>query len=168
RGMTTMGFTRWCKGFTRWWQYDLTRWWQVSLVLGVLVLLVNLVKAAIRAVARGEVGVTSWTEAVKWAVGTFGAGFLAGLFTWAWGRFQVLERLEWVGAAIGGMLCMLVLCAGYLRLADPELLGPRFFSGGLPILGIGALIGLFFGALIGRDRRKRWAKEGSERRRDGD
>jgi hypothetical protein len=132
----------------------LTRWWQYGLVGGVVLSLATLVKA-VRGVARGAVGAVDWADAAGFAAAVFGMGFACGLVVWA-GR-GISRRLGLVGDAVVGLAVMLVFFTACMLVFDPELLGRKWWSGGLPMLGLGAVLGLAGGAWIGRDLRGEWA-----------
>ena len=63
------------------------------------------------------------------------------------------------GDAIVGMVVMVVFFLSCMLLFDQELLEKKLWSGGLPMLVLGAFAGLVGGAWTGRDLRKQWAEE---------
>src|SRR5947208_2412659 len=146
-----------------------TRWWQYGLLGGLVLSLATIIKlirtVLMGAVIAGAAGKAGWTEAVAFAVAIFGMGFVCGLVIWA-GR-GISRRLGLFGDAMVGMVVMLVFFTACMFLFDPDLLGPKLSSGGLPMLGFGALLGLVGGAWVGRDLRKEWVKQESEAWRHG-
>jgi hypothetical protein len=138
----------------------LTHWWQYGFLGGVvlsLATLIKLIRSFLIPIVRGGAQQVSWTEAVKFAVSIFAMGFLCGLVVWS-GR-GVSRRLGLFGDALVGMVVMLVFFTACMFLFDPELLGPKLASGGLPMLAFGAVLGLISGAWFGRDLRKEWGQQ---------
>ncbi|HTU17847.1 MAG TPA: hypothetical protein VMG10_07255 [Gemmataceae bacterium] len=140
------------EGFTRWWQYGL---------LGGFVLSLTTLVKVLRAVVRGAVGEAKWTEAVGFAVAIFGMGFVCGLVAWA-GR-GLSRRFGLVGDAFVGMVVMVVFFVACMLLFSPELLGAKWSVGGLPMLGLGAVVGLIGGVMVGQELRKDKTKQKRKR-----
>ena len=137
-----------------------TLWWQYGLLGGIVLSLTTLVKV-ILAVVRGWVGDVNWTEAVGFAAAIFGMGFVCGLVAWVGQGLS--RRFGLVGDAFVGMAVMLVFFVACILLFDPGSLGPKWSSGGLPMLGLGAVVGLIGGAWVGHDLRKEQAKQKRKR-----
>jgi hypothetical protein len=135
------------------------RWWQCGLLGGVSLSVTTLVRA-IPDVICGALTEVGWTQVVGFLAAIFGMGFVCGLVAWA-GR-GLSRRFGLVGDAILGMAVMLVFFALCMLLFESALLGTKWSSGGLPMLGLGALAGLFGGAWIGHDLRKYWAGQENE------
>jgi hypothetical protein len=131
----------------------LTRWWQFGLVGGVGLSLATLIKV-IR-VLGGTAGEATWGETVGFAAAIFGMGFVSGVIVWA-GR-GLYHRIGMAGDAIVGLVVMVVFFTSCMLISEPELLGPKFPTGGAPMLALGAVIGLIAGAWVGRDWRKEFA-----------
>jgi hypothetical protein len=134
---------------------DAMRWWQFGLFGGVVLSLATAVKV-IRAVVRGAAGEADWGEAAWFAAAIFGMGFLCGVIVWA-GK-GLYRRLGMAGDAIVGSAVMVAFFTSCMLLFEPELLGAKFSSGGVPMLGLAVLLGLIGGAWIGRDIRKEAAR----------
>jgi hypothetical protein len=134
-------------------------WWKFGLFGATVLSLATLIKV-VRAVLRGATGEAEWGEAAGFAAAIFGMGFLCGVVVWA-GR-GLYQRLGMAGDAIVGLTVMVVFFISCMLLFDPELLTEKL-SGGLLMLGFGAVLGLFAGAWIGHDVRKQWAEEISKR-----
>lgn len=134
-------------------------WWQYGLLGGGILSLTTFVKA-IPAVIRGVGEEVGLTEAVGFAAAIFGMGFVCGLVAWAGRGFS--RRFGLVGDALVGMVVMLVFFGACMLLFDPSLLGPKWSSGGLPMFGLGTLVGLIGGVWVGRDLRRHWAEQDSE------
>ena len=131
---------------------DAMRWWQFGLVGGVVLSIATAIKL-VRAVVHGAVGDIEWSEAAGFAAVIFGMGFLCGVIVWA-GK-GLYRRIGWVGDAIVGMVVMVVFFLSCMLLFEPELLGAKFFVGGLPMLGLAVPLGFIGGAWTGRDIRKK-------------
>ena len=127
------------------------RWWQSGLVGGAALSITTAVKV-VRAVVCGAVGDIEWGEAAGFAAAIFGMGFLCGVIVWA-GK-GLYRRIGWVGDAIVGLAVMVVFFISCMLLFEPELLGSKFYSGGLPMLGLAVVFGLISGAWAGREIRK--------------
>ncbi len=137
------------------------RWWQYGLLGGVFLSVTTLVRA-IPDVIRGALTEVVWTQVVGFLAAIFGMGFVCGLVAWA-GR-GLSRRFGLAGDALVGVAVMLVFFASCILLFDPALLGPKWSSGGLPMLGLGATAGLIGGAWIGYDLRKYCAGQENELR----
>jgi hypothetical protein len=126
------------------------RWWHYGLIGGLFLLF-----AAVRSMRRlvgHEVETPDWSAAVGYAAAAFAMGFLGGVVVWA-GR-GVSRRLGVLGDGLVGMAIVLLIVAACMLLFDPELLGPKFLSVGVPTLGLGAIVGLLGGAWLLRDLRQ--------------
>jgi hypothetical protein len=130
------------------------KWWQCGLLGGFTLSLATLNKL-IRALRGGAAA--EWGEALGFAAMIFAMGFACGLVAWA-GR-GLSRRLGMVGDALVGAAVLVVLFLGCMLVFAPEALGPKFATAGVPMFGLAVAIGLFGGALIGRDIRKEIAKE---------
>jgi hypothetical protein len=140
------------------------RWWQFGLFGGVVLSVATLIKVA-RALVRGLSGEGGLVEAVGFAAAIFAMGFVCGVVVWA-GR-GLYERIGMAGDAIVGLVVMVVFFLSCMLLFDPALLGPKLSSGGVPMLGLAVVLGLFGGAWIGRDVRKEFTGTGSKRKPSG-
>lgn len=127
-------------------------WWQYGLVGGVALTVAALTKLLV-AVAAGLVGADRWAEAPVFFAAVFGMGFTGGLVAWA-GR-GLSRRFGPTGDAVTGAAVMVVFFLACIGLFDPDLLGPKFRTGGLPTLGLAVPLGMFGGWLVGQDFRPR-------------
>jgi hypothetical protein len=127
------------------------RWWQFGLFGGVVLSLATAVKA-LRALAGGALGATTWGEAAAFAAAIFGMGFLSGIIVWA-GK-GLYRRLGMAGDALVGLAVMVAFFTCCMLLFAPEMLGAKFSSGGAPMFGMAVVLGLIGGAWFGHDLRK--------------
>ena len=134
------------------------RWWHCGLLGGVVLSLATFIKV-IGAVVTGAMVEAGWTEAAGFVATIFGMGFLCGVVAWA-GR-GLSRRFGMVGDAMVGMGVMLIFFASCMLLFSPEMLGKKLSVGGLPMFGLGAILGLVGGAWTGRDLRRALAKQES-------
>ena len=109
----------------------------------------------VRAIARGLADQPEWGEAAGFAAAVFAMGFVCGIVVWA-GR-GLYRRFGMVGDAVVGVAVMVVFFVCCMLLFEPELLGTKFSSGGVPMLGLAVVIGLICGPWFGRDLRKEFA-----------
>jgi hypothetical protein len=140
-------------------------WWQSGLLGGFTLSLATLVKA-LGALVLGRFHETDVAYAVKFAAAVFGMGFICGVVGWA-GR-GLHSRIGWVGDSLAGLAVMLVFFLCCMIMFAPEMLGSNFISGGLPMFGFAALVGLICGPWFARDLRKDLATSQSSRNRDAD
>jgi hypothetical protein len=127
------------------------RWWQFGLI-GAMTLSLATAAKFVRAIIRGAVGKAEWGDAAAFAAAIFGMGFVCGIVVWA-GR-GLHDRIGAVGDSIVGAVVMLVFFAMCMLIFDPDLLGPKFESGGVWMLNLALLGGAIFGPMFGRDLRK--------------
>jgi hypothetical protein len=127
------------------------RWWHYGLLGGGVLMVATSVKI-VEALVVGHLDAARWAEAARLLPLTFGMGFVCGLVAWA-GR-GLSRRFGLWGDALVGMAIGLVFFTACMRVFDPELLGPKLRAGGLPMLGMGAALGLLGGFLTGRDLRR--------------
>lgn len=139
-----------------------TRWWQFGLIGGLALSMATAIKA-VRVFVRGADAGADFGEIAGFAAAIFGMGFVCGVVVWA-GR-SLSRRLGPVGDALVGMIVMVVFFFSCMLLFDPELLGAKLRQGGLPMLGFGAVAGLFAGWYVGREFRPRLTAEQRRRRR---
>jgi hypothetical protein len=130
------------------------RWWVFGLVGGFALSVATAVKV-VRAVVSGAADDADWGEAGGFAAAVFGMGFLCGVIVWA-GR-GLYRRIGWVGDALVGLVVMVVFFLCCMLLFEPELLGSKFYVGGLPMLALAVVLGPMAGVWTGRDIRKEWS-----------
>lgn len=130
------------------------RWWMFGLIGGCVLLVATAVKL-IGALARGVTGDSTVTEAVTFTAFLFGIGFVCGLVVWA-GR-HLYRRIGLAGDAIIGVAVLVVFFLACMLAFSPEMLGEKFLSGGLWMLGLAVVAGAIGGAWTGRDVRKQLA-----------
>jgi hypothetical protein len=126
------------------------RWWQYGVFGGVVLSLATGIKA-MGAFALGATVDFRWVEAAGFVASLFGMGFLCGTIVWA-GR-GLYRRLGMVGDAIVGVAVMLAFFFSCMLLFAREMLGAKFWSGGVPMFGLAIVVGLIGGAWTGRDIR---------------
>ena len=127
------------------------RWWQFGLTGGIVLSLATAARL-IPALMYGVAGEADWNEAAGFIATIFGTGFLCGLIVW---RCKYLyRRFGMLGDAIAGLAVMLAFFIACMLVFDPQMLRARFSSGGAPMLGFAALLGIFGGAWMGRDWRR--------------
>src|SRR5690349_3367799 len=114
------------------------RWWQFGLFGGLVLSLATAAKV-VHALIRGAAGNTGSGEALGFAVAIFGMGFLCGVIVWA-GR-GLHRRIGLAGDAIVGLAVMFAFLICCMLVFQPDMLGPRFSSGGAPMLGVAVLMG---------------------------
>jgi hypothetical protein len=142
-------------------------WWRCGL-LGSFVLLFATGVKVLRALVGGAVPGFDWAEAAGFVALMFGLGFTCGLVGWA--GLGLSRRFGLAGDAMAGVAVMVVFFLGCALAFAPEILGPRFVSGGIPMFGIAVAAGLVLGPWIGRDFRREMAasappRQASERGR---
>lgn len=128
------------------------KWWQFGLVGAVALSVATAVKV-IRSLVRGTMGESGFSEALLFAAAIFAMGFICGVVVWVgrgWHR-----HIGMAGDALLGMVVMVVFFLSCMAVFDPEMLGAKFTSGGVPMLVLGSIIGLVVGASAGRDLRKK-------------
>ncbi len=133
------------------------RWWQFGLFGGGILWCATAVKV-VRAIVRGAAGNTEWGEAANLSAAIFGMGFLCGVIVWA-GR-GLYRRLGMAGDAIVGLAVMVAFFIACMLLFEPAMLGSKFWSGAVPMLGMAVVLGLIGGAWIGRDIRRELSPPG--------
>jgi hypothetical protein len=129
-------------------------WWQCGLVGGCVPSFATLIKL-IRAVAGGAAGGADWGEAAGFAAMIFAIGFACGVVNWM--GLGLSRRFGAAGDALVGVAVMVVFFLGCMLVFDPDLLGPKFASGGVPMFGLAVVAGLVLGVWIGHDPRKELA-----------
>ena len=128
-------------------------WWQYGLVGGATLSLATLIKL-VRAIAVGLGGPPAWGEAGGFAAAVFAMGFLCGLVVWV-GR-DLYRSLGMAGDAIVGVSVMVVFFVCCMLLFEPALLGPKFPTGGAPMLTLAIVIGIIGGPWFARDIRREY------------
>jgi hypothetical protein len=134
--------------------------WQCGLLGGFVLSFATLIKF-IRAVVGGAAGGVGWGEAAGFAAMIFAMGFVCGLVAWA--GLGLSRRFGAAGDALVGVAVMVVFFLGCMLVFEPEMLGPRFASGGLPMFGLAVVAGLILGVWIGHDLRKEIAGSAKDR-----
>lgn len=136
----------------------LRRWWQFGLIGGFALSYATAIKL-FRAIRGGTDPDVDWGELPGFAATLFGMGFLCGVIVWA-GR-GLYRRIGLAGDAIVGLVVMVVFFISCAVVFEPSWLGDKFSTGGAPMFGFAAVLGLILGPWIGRDLRK----EASQRRK---
>ena len=126
------------------------RWWQFGLVGGFTLSVATAVKLVL-AIARGAAAEASVAEAIGFFALMFAMGFLCGVVVWA-GR-GLYHRIGMAGDSIVGVAVMVVFFLACMIAFAPDLLGPKFRNGGLPMLGLAVVLGAICGPWFGRDCR---------------
>ncbi len=129
-------------------------WWQCGL-LGGFVLMASTGVKFLRALVGGAAPGFGPGEAAGFAALMFAMGFICGLVGWA--GLGLSRRFGLAGDAMVGAAVMVVFFLGCALVFAPEILGPKFVSGGIPMFGIAVAAGLVLGPWIGRDLRKEMA-----------
>ncbi len=127
------------------------RWWQFGLVGGFTLSVATAVKL-VRAIARGGAGEASAAEAIGFFALMFAMGFLCGVVAWA-GR-GLYDRIGMAGDSLVGVAVMVVFFLACMVAFAPDLLGPKFRNGGLPMLGLAVVLGAICGPWFARDLRR--------------
>lgn len=138
-------------------------WWPCGLLGGAVLSLVTLVRfigAAAFLWLTGTAIPGGWREAAGLIALMFAMGFVCGVVAWAGQGLS--RRLGLAGDALIGVAVMVVFFLGCMVVFDPEMLGPRFATGGIPMFGLAVVAGLILGAWIGHDLRKEIAAGGAE------
>jgi hypothetical protein len=129
-------------------------WWQCGLIGGFVLSIASLNKL-IRAVARGAAGGADWGEAVGFVAMMFAIGFTCGVVNWL--GLGLSRRFGTTGDAMVGVAVMVAFFLGCMLVFDPDMFGPKFASGGVPMLALAMVVGPLLGVWIGRDLRKEFA-----------
>lgn len=127
------------------------RWWQFGLIGGAALSVATAGKL-VRAVLGGREVEGDWREGAWFFAAVFAMGSICGLLVWA-GR-GLHRRIGWAGDALVGLGVMLLFFLSCMLLFAPDMLGEKWRSGGLPMFGLAAAIGLIAGPWIGRDWRR--------------
>ncbi len=127
------------------------RWWHFGLVGGFTLAVATAVKL-VRAIARGGAGEANVPEAIGFFALMFAMGFLCGVVAWA-GR-GLYDRIGMAGDSIVGVAVAVVFFLACMIAFAPDLLGPKFRNGGLPMLGLAVVLGAICGPWFARDLRK--------------
>ena len=130
------------------------RWWQFGLVGGLTLSVATIVKL-VRAFTRGaadQAAESGLAQALGFFFLMFAMGFICGVVAWA-GR-GLYDRIGMAGDAIVGVAVTLVFFLACMIAFAPDLLGPKFGSGGVPMLGLAVVVGAICGPWFARDLRK--------------
>jgi hypothetical protein len=127
------------------------RWWQFGLVGGLTLSIASFVKllVAIMASAAEE---ARMADAVAFFALMFAMGFVCGLVAWA-GR-GLYARIGMLGDSVVGVAVMVVFFTACMIVFDPDLLGPKFREGGVPMFVLAMITGAICGPWFARDFRK--------------
>ena len=128
------------------------RWWHWGLIGGTTLSLATSAKAVGATVVGRDIAGMRLVDAVGFAAAIFGMGFVCGSVAWA--ARGLSRRFGRAGDAAVGLAVMVVFFVCCMLLFDAALLGSKFTNGGLPMLGLAALLGPFGGVLVGRDLRR--------------
>lgn len=126
-------------------------WWRCGL-LGSFVLLASTGVKFLRALVAGATPGFGWGNAAGFVAGLFALGFACGLVGWA--GLGLSRRFGSVGDAMVGVAVTVVFFLGCMLAFAPEMLGPKWTAGGLPMIGLAVLVGLVCGPWFGRDLRR--------------
>lgn len=124
------------------------RWWESGLIGGV-VLSGTTAFNAVNAFVGDVDGPTPWVDIFGVVAATFCMGFLCGII--AWSGKGLHRRFGAAGDALVGMAVMLAFFTCCILLFAPELFGPKWLDGGLPMLGVAMLFGAVGGIWFGHD-----------------